>query len=47
MVDEKGTCVNRIYLYHTLYKTPIKKEKKTFLNKKRNPIINKARQEYT
>ena len=28
MVDEKGMYVNRIYLYRTLRKTPIKKEKK-------------------
>ena len=28
MVDEKGMCVDRIYFYHTLYKTPIKKGKK-------------------
>ena len=28
MVDKKGTCVDRIYLYHTLCKTPIKREKK-------------------
>ena len=35
MVDKKGTCVDRIHLYYTLYKTPIKKEKKRpFLIKK-------------
>ena len=30
MVDEKGMCVDCIYLYHTLRKTPIKREKKGF-----------------
>ena len=35
MVDKKGICVDRIYLYRTFYKTPIKKEKKgPFLIKK-------------
>ena len=29
-MDKKGICVNRIYLYRTLRKTPIKKEKKGF-----------------
>ena len=28
MVDEKGICMDRIYLYRTLYKTPIKREGK-------------------
>ena len=28
MVNKKGTCVNRIYLYRTLRKTSIKREKK-------------------
>ena len=27
-MDEKGICVNHIYLYRTLRKTPIKKDKK-------------------
>ena len=41
MVDEKGICIDRIYLYRTLRKTLIKKEKKkTFLNKRRNLITN-------
>ena len=44
MVNEKGICVDRTYLYHTLCKTLIKKEKKkTFFNKRKNPIINKVR----
>ena len=46
-MDEKGICVDRIYLYRTLRKTPIKKEKKkTFFDKRKNPITNKVRQEY-
>ena len=28
MVDEKGIYVDRTYLYYTLRKTPIKREKK-------------------
>ena len=48
MVDEKGMCVDRIHLYYTLRKTPIKRKKKGFFfNKKRNPITNGVRQEYT
>ena len=27
-MDEKGTCVNRIHLYRTLHKAPIKREGK-------------------
>ena len=35
MVDKKGTCMDRTYLYRTLYKTPIKRKKKgPFLLKK-------------
>ena len=35
-MDKKGICMDRIYLYRTLYKTPIKKEKKgPFLIKKK------------
>ena len=35
MVDEKRMCVDRTYLYRTLRKTPIKREKKgSFLIKK-------------
>ena len=30
MVDKKGIYVNRIHLYYTLRKTPIKREKKGF-----------------
>ena len=34
-MDKRGIYINRIYLYRTLYKTPIKKEKKgPFLIKK-------------
>ena len=34
-MNKKGMCVNRIYLYRTFRKTPIKKEKKgPFLIKK-------------
>ena len=37
MVDEKGMCVDRTYLYRTLRKTPIKRErKKPFLIKKKS-----------
>ena len=37
MVDEKGMCMDRTYLYYTLRKTPIKKEKKRlFLIKKKS-----------
>ena len=28
MVDKKGMCVDRTYLYRTFRKTPIKREKK-------------------
>ena len=28
MVNKKGMCVDRTHLYHTLCKTPIKREKK-------------------
>ena len=36
-MDEKGMCINRTYLYRTLRKTPIKKEKKgPFLIKKKS-----------
>ena len=36
-MDKKGIYVNRIHLYRTLYKTPIKKEKKgLFLIKKKS-----------
>ena len=30
MVDKKGMCIDRIHLYYTLRKTPIKKERKGF-----------------
>ena len=37
MVDEKGICINRTYLYRTLRKTLIKKERKRpFLIKKKS-----------
>ena len=47
MVDEKGMYINRIYLYRTLRKTLIKREKKGPFLIKKNPIINRVRQEYT
>ena len=42
-MDKKRIYMDRIHLYHTLYKTPIKKKKKgPFLIKKKNPITNKV-----
>ena len=36
-MDKKGICIDRIYLYRTLRKTPIKREKKEpFLIKKKS-----------
>ena len=36
-MDKKGMCVDRIHLYRTLRKTPIKREKKgPFLIKKKS-----------
>ena len=45
-MDKKGICVDRIYLYHTLCKAPIKKEKKRPFLIKKNLITNGAKQEY-
>ena len=45
-MDKKRICVDYTYLYRTLCKTPIKKEKKKRFLIKKNPIINKIREEY-
>ena len=47
MVDKKVIYVDRTHFYRTLYKTLIKTEKKEPFLIKKNPITNKARQEYT
>ena len=35
-MNEKRTYIDRTHLYRTLRKTPIKREKKTFPNKKKS-----------
>ena len=46
-MDKKGIYMDRIHFYRTLRKTSIKREKKWPFLIKKNPIINKIKQEYT
>ena len=42
-MDDKRIYIDRIHLYRTLRKTPIKREKKRPFLIKKNPIINKIK----